>query len=109
MTVLIVEDEPLIAMDLEAVLEDNGHTVIIATDTNSAKKMIDEHNFEWAFMDYNLQDGSILPVADALLETETKLCFISGADISKDTLEKYNAVFFAKPFDLDLILKHVVK
>ncbi len=56
--VLIVEDEALLAMELEGIIEDAGHTVVgWATSSVKAKRMIDEVEADVAFVDMNLTDG----------------------------------------------------
>lgn len=55
-TVLIVEDEIFIAMEIERILQDAGYRVIaIAADQNDALSM--GQSAEVAFVDLNLRDG----------------------------------------------------
>lgn len=55
-SVLIVEDEIFIAMEIERILEDTGYKVIaIATDQPEA--LLAGSNAEVAFVDLNLRDG----------------------------------------------------
>ncbi|MCR5859428.1 response regulator [Mesorhizobium sp. J428] len=56
--VLIVEDEALLAMELEALVEDAGHTVVgWATSSAQARKMVDGLEADVAFVDVHLTDG----------------------------------------------------
>ncbi len=56
--VLIVEDEALLAMELEALVEDAGHHVVgWADNSREALRMIDEHEADLAFVDIHLADG----------------------------------------------------
>ena len=55
--ILIVEDEMLVAMELESLLEDLGHEVVgIAPDLQSARQLFDE-DLDLALVDLNLRDG----------------------------------------------------
>ena len=55
--ILIVEDEMLVAMELESLLEDLGHEVVgIAPDLQSARQHFDE-DLDLALVDLNLRDG----------------------------------------------------
>jgi len=56
--VLIVEDEALLAMELEALVEDAGHTVVgWATSSSQAREMVDGLTADIAFVDVHLTDG----------------------------------------------------
>lgn len=55
--ILIVEDEILVAMELESVLQDLGYEVVgIAPDLGSARRHFDEE-IDLALVDLNLRDG----------------------------------------------------
>jgi DNA-binding response OmpR family regulator len=55
--ILIVEDEMLVAMELEAILEDLGYEPVgIASDLIDAERMFDEP-LDLALVDLNLRDG----------------------------------------------------
>lgn len=60
--ILIVEDEMLIAFDVEATLQDLGHTVVgVAPDLETAMAIADEHEIDLALVDMNLRDGQTGP------------------------------------------------
>lgn len=68
--ILIVEDEIIVAMDLEATLEDFGfETVGIAADTSSALQL-GAGNPDLALVDVNLRDGATGPEIGARLARE---------------------------------------
>jgi DNA-binding response OmpR family regulator len=57
--VLIVEDEALLAMELEALVEDAGHAVVgWATSSRHARDMVDAVDADIAFVDVHLTDGA---------------------------------------------------
>ncbi|WP_442583112.1 response regulator [Mesorhizobium sp. ASY16-5R] len=56
--VLIVEDEALLAMELELLLEDAGHKVVgWATSSAEARDLADTLDVDLAFVDVHLTDG----------------------------------------------------
>lgn len=56
--VLIVEDEALLAMELEALVEDAGHAVVgWATSSSQARELVDGVEADIAFVDVHLTDG----------------------------------------------------
>lgn len=60
--ILIVEDEMLVAMELEAILEDLGHeSAGIAADLKGAMALGEGCNIDLALVDLNLRDGQTGP------------------------------------------------
>lgn len=82
-TVLLVEDEPLIALDLQQELEAGGYKVLAAADGEEAQQLCGEFAFDLVILNYfykNSSDG--LALSRKLgLDTDTKLLFVTGADI----------------------------
>lgn len=80
--ILVVEDEPLIAMDLEAIVSDLGHTVVGNARTHSeAIAMYAQHKPELVLMDVHLADGSSgAEAATEILEetTDQPIIFITA-------------------------------
>ena len=64
-TILIVEDEPLIAMMLEDFLESLGHAVKASCDNVAdALTAVAGDGFDLAILDVNLKGENVWPVAD---------------------------------------------
>ncbi len=58
LNILIVEDEALLAMELEGLIEDAGHAVVgWATNSREAKTLVDQVEADVAFVDIHLSDG----------------------------------------------------
>lgn len=56
--IIIVEDEALLALELEGLIEDSGNSVVgWATDFAEAKALVDANEADIAFVDLNLADG----------------------------------------------------
>ncbi|MDB5772728.1 MAG: signal transduction histidine kinase, partial [Burkholderia sp.] len=77
--VLIVEDQMLIALDLEQILEDAGLSVV-ATVTSSAEALayLDKDLPDVAILDVNLGDGNSEPIAAALQTKGVPFIFATG-------------------------------
>ncbi|HUD91803.1 response regulator, partial [Sphingobium sp.] len=59
MNVLIVEDEILLAMDIEAIVEDSGHIVLAeAASLKDVEALPDDIDPQLAFVDIHLANGS---------------------------------------------------
>lgn len=80
-TILIVEDEPLIAMAAEDMLLELGFDVTgIASSNHAAAEMLEKICPEYALLDINLGTEKVFPTADILHARGTKLIFTSGGD-----------------------------
>jgi|SRR5579871_109481 len=97
--VLVVEDEMMLAMLMEDMLADIGHTPVgPVTRVDNALKMIDEGGFDAAILDINLNGQDSYPVADALTAQAIPFVFASGYSAGR-LREKYRAIpSVQKPF-----------
>lgn len=67
LSVLVVEDEFLIAMAVEMMLEQNGHTVIAsAASVEAALDVLEDARPDVAILDMNLRGRLVFPVAERL-------------------------------------------
>ena len=76
--VLIVEDEPLIALDLHAALSSAGAGIIAATDTDEALKLIRRNDVSAAVLDISLGEHDCTAVCQALLHHRVPFLFYTG-------------------------------
>jgi CheY-like chemotaxis protein len=78
--VLVLEDEPLIAMVLVDILEEAGCTIVgPAHDAEQAAKLIAEGSIDVAVLDVNLGSGSTsASIADSLKGQGTPFIFATG-------------------------------
>ncbi|SOE12014.1 response regulator receiver domain-containing protein [Hoeflea halophila] len=105
MSVLVVEDESLIAMNLEMILEDLGHSVIgpVMTLRNLEKLLDGDFHADAAILDVNIAGEPIFPYARRLADLGVPLIFASGYGASgiRDDLAHYPVV--PKPYtELDI-------
>jgi DNA-binding response OmpR family regulator len=75
---LIVEDDGIIALDLEAHLADAGATVALAKTSDEARSLLGSTRFDAAILDVHLRDGNSYSIADELRRQETPFVFLSG-------------------------------
>lgn len=103
--ILVVEDEPLIAMMLEDYLDLLGRQVVgVADSVASALLLVQAGGIDAAIVDVNLNGGEkCWPVADALAAAGVPFVVATGGgdDMIADG-HKYRPVL-AKPFTMDAI------
>ncbi|MBA3676333.1 MAG: response regulator [Sphingosinicella sp.] len=104
-SILIVEDEPLIAMMLEDFLDSLGHKVVGTCETiEDAMGHIDKGGFDVAIVDVHLKNGEhIWPVADRLVEEGIPFVLATGGHIEPPPARHANAPVLNKPFTIDAI------
>ena len=77
--VLVVEDEPLLAMNLEDMLTDLGHLVVgTATRIDKALLLAEGIEFDLAVLDINLAGSNTFQVATILRKRRIPFIFTSG-------------------------------
>jgi DNA-binding response OmpR family regulator len=76
--ILVVEDEPLIALDLSSSLRDAGAQVVQAANVESALAAIDAHRCSAAVVDYWLGYETGRAVARRLKEKHVPFLYYSG-------------------------------
>ena len=103
-TVLIVEDEPLIAMMLEDFLESMGHRIGGTCDTvEQAMAQARQGGFDLAILDVNLKGESVWPVAAELRRQGTPFVLASGGHVEPPPAEFKDAPMIEKPFTIDRV------
>lgn len=103
-SILIVEDEPLIAMMLEDFLDSLGHTVAATCDTVSeALARVGQGGFDVAIIDVNLNGERVWPVADRLAAQGVPYVLATGGHIEPPPPEHAGVPVLSKPFTLDAI------
>jgi len=105
-TVLVVEDEFIIALDLSETVKDLGYRVegpFVSKKT--AFVAIDRGMPDLAILDVFTADGEVYPLADALTEAGVPIIFHSGHVSSREMQERYpDAQAVAKPCPPDQLI-----
>ncbi len=106
--VLIVEDAVLLALELEAGLEEAGAVVVgAAADLEEAERML-ALTFDVAVLDANLNGKSVIPVARALAARGTPFIFATGYDDAGVAPEGFTAPVVRKPYNVRQIAAALV-
>lgn len=105
-TVLVVEDEFIIALDLSETVRDLGFRVEGPfADKENAFIAIDQHMPDCAILDVKTADGEVYPLADALSDAGVPIIFHSGHIASSDICERYpDAQACSKPCPPDRLI-----
>lgn len=97
--VLVVEDEMLVAMQIEDMLFDLGCsavTLIAAVDT--AITCIDANNFDFAMLDLNLNGTKSYAVAEVLRQRNIPFAFSTGYGAQGVAMEYSDYPILSKPY-----------
>src|SRR5579883_2597355 len=91
LSVLLVEDEFLIALDGEDMLRACGASAVTLAGTfEDAERCIAENKFDIAIMDVNLNGRLSFPLAEALLQRGTAVLFCTGYNLTNRPLDGYD-------------------
>ncbi len=104
-SILIVEDEPLIAMMLEDFLEELGHNVVASCESvEAALTQVEAGGFDVAILDVQLKDGQrAWPVADRLAAAGTPFVIATGGHVEPPPAAHALVPVLAKPYTIDAI------
>lgn len=102
--ILVVEDEPLIAMMLEDFLETLGHRVHATCDTvRDAIGETDKGGFDLAILDVNLGGETSWPVAHKLREMQIPFVIATGGHVDPPPAEFADVPVIEKPYTVDRV------
>jgi DNA-binding response OmpR family regulator len=106
--ILVVEDEALIAMDLQALLEDAGYSVLgPANSSAAALAIIDANEPDVALLDVNLGRSDAFGVATILTERKTQVIFLTGHTAHKLPPAHRHLPLVSKPYLPHVLLQAV--
>ena len=96
--VLIVEDDPFVALDLEMIVQDAAQAdVSVASSLAEARDALGR-NVDFVFLDVDLSDGRSFDIAARLRERRTPFAFVSAASRAETPSALADAPFIAKPY-----------
>jgi CheY-like chemotaxis protein len=109
---LILEDEPMILMDLEFAAEDCGCEVLCARDVTHAMELLESHAaICGAILDVNLgEDETCLPIARELDRRRIPYILHSG-DLNRqnELVRQLGAVLVPKPADPQRVIRVAIE
>jgi len=107
--VLIVEDEALIAMNIEMQLQDLGFETRLASSVDEALRLLTSDSLDLAILDYSLRDGEkTTPIAEALHERRVPFIVCSGSQFNDMARVFEGVTVLSKPFTDDLLQSAVL-
>lgn len=97
--VLVLEDEPIIALDLTVSVEAaSGRVVGPASTVAEALALLEEQETSAAILDVNLPDGELTPVAIVLLDRGIAVVIHAGTSIPDELHDLYpDVAVYRKP------------
>ena len=103
-SILVVEDEPLIAMMLEDFLESLGHSVTATCESvQDAMAEANQGGFDLAILDVNLKGESVWPVAELLREQRIPFVLATGGHVEPPPAQFANVPVIEKPYTVDRV------
>lgn len=107
MRIMILEDDPFIASDLQNILEDKGHEVIgVFTSIADTYAHLSD-DFDYALLDIDVIGGKSFGVANALAQRDIPFAFVSASSPSDLPYALREAAFIPKPFEEREILQSI--
>ncbi len=108
MRVLIVDDEPLIAADLEMTLLDAGYAVVgNAQHLSAALEVLENNAADFAILDANLGGKSAQPIAEDLKRRGIPYVILTGYTREQIGPWAKDSVVIGKPITSQMLLKHI--
>ena len=111
--VLIIEDEPVIAMDIAGIVESLGHEVVgVAGRHSEAVELANKHRPGLVLADVQLQDGDsgIVAVQEIMQSMEAPVIFVTGFPERLLTGDRVEPAFIVtKPFDPETLKVAIVQ
>lgn len=111
--ILLVEDELLIALDLQMAMEDAGAVVVLADGVQTGLAALTEIEAsggrpDLALLDVRLGDGEVFPVAERCASSGVPIVFHSGHAQLSDLAEIYpSATVLSKPASQDALMNAI--
>jgi CheY-like chemotaxis protein len=98
-SVLLVEDEYLIALDAQLILQELGvETVEVAATWDRAVEQAKNGRFDIALLDVNINGQLSFPIARTVVERGIPVVFASGYDLRDRVLAECDGICVTKPY-----------
>ena len=96
--IMIVEDQAIIALDLESAVEDaNGQVIGPASTVREALHLLRASTVDAAILDANLPDGDVTPVAEDLIDNSIPFVVSTGVAVPLQLRRYPGLLVFRKP------------
>jgi CheY-like chemotaxis protein len=99
--ILLVEDDPLIRLDLETSLTELGAIVTAAADVSKALVAIGTSALDFAVLDFELGTESSEPIAEAAQARNIPFLYLSGYNEHDERFSRWSGIrILAKPLSV---------
>jgi CheY-like chemotaxis protein len=106
--ILLVEDHPLICLDLESGLSDLGAVVAAATNVTAALQIMAATTLDFAVLDFELGTETSEAVALAARERQVPFLYLSGYSEKDERFGRWPDVsVLVKPISAVTIARHI--
>lgn len=106
--ILIIEDEPLVALEIEQVVQDSGATVAGMGHTLvEALELVGRRGFDAAILDANLRGESAEPVITKVRDQGVPLLVVSGYTRDQLPFIGDDVPLLGKPFGFDELIEAI--
>jgi len=107
-TVLLVEDDFILAMDAEDNLTTDDTSVSVVSTVDTALDVISNSKIDYAIVDFQLADKDSKPVINKLKETDIPFAVVTGADLHQiHDIINDNTTVFRKPVDYKWVMRRL--
>lgn len=108
--ILVVEDDPFIALDLTMELETRGFDVIsTAESVSEATEVIACSNVDFAILDFNLGHETSRPVAEKLRERKIPFVILTGNPSGAKAVTHGSIPILTKPVDMESVVANITR
>lgn len=108
---LVVEDEVLIAIDIQRVLEEAGAAAVVCAHTlEEAAAALRRARFDFALLDLRLsRDETTVPLMQTLEAAGTPFVLLTGTELDRAVGGGFAAAVVEKPYTTPILLEAVSK
>lgn len=107
--ILLLEDDPLIRLDLETSLEDLGASVLGASDLATAFRHLNATQPDFAVLDFELNGTTSEPVAELARTKAVPFLFLSGYGEHDGNFDRWRgALVLVKPISV-VTIAHTIE
>ncbi|WP_157961361.1 response regulator [Microvirga flavescens] len=107
MRILILEDDPFIALDLQWIVENDGHEVVGSFNSVFDAQEHLQDDFDYALLDVDVIGGKSFTIAGELLLRRIPFAFVSASQQSELPPHLSSVCFIPKPFEEKTIRRFI--
>ncbi|WP_119301206.1 response regulator [Dongia deserti] len=106
--ILLVEDDPLICLDLESSLSEMGAVVVTSANVAAALQVVASSALDFAVLDFELGRETSEPIAKAARERQVPFLYLSGYDQEDERFRRWPGVaVLVKPISAVMIARRI--